>query len=74
MNLIIGSTRSLPITRIRIYELLFDSNVRVDVLDFLYSCDIKSNIISFHTLFGQGYRYSFDIDNGFIYVYKSGIF
>ena len=32
------------------------------------------NIISFHALFKQGFRYTFDNDNGDILVYKDGCF
>ena len=32
------------------------------------------NIISFHGLYRQGFRYSFDNENGSIYAYKNGVF
>lgn len=32
------------------------------------------NIISFHSLCRQGFRHSFDNENGYIYAYKNDVF
>ena len=35
---------------------------------------MRRNIISFHALFKQGFRYSFDDENSSISSYKNGVF
>lgn len=51
MNLIVGNRPSSPVTRIEIYKLLFDSGVRVDLVNYYYSSGMKMNIVSFNALF-----------------------
>lgn len=55
MNMIIGNRCPLPITRIMIYELMFDSGVKVDLVNCCYSFDMTRNIISFHAFLDKDF-------------------
>lgn len=72
LNLIIGNGRIMPFTRIKICELMFDGGVRIYLINCCYLSDMTRNIISFHTLFRKGFRYTFN-NNGTIFVYKNGV-
>ena len=68
-----GNKRKSAVTRAGTYELIFDS-VRVTLNNFCYSPEMDTNIISFHALFRQGFRYGFDYNDGTISVYRNGPF
>ena len=74
LNLIKGNKRNSFVTRIGTYELMFDNTIRVGLDNCCNSQKMTRNIISFHALFGQGYQYGFDNDNGVILVYKNVAF
>ncbi|GJS24276.1 retrotransposon protein, putative, ty1-copia subclass [Tanacetum coccineum] len=74
LNLVIGNRKITPVTRIRKYELMLKSVVRIDLNNCCYSSEMTRNIISFHALFKDGYYYSFDNENGDILVYSNGCF
>ena len=74
LNLIMGNRRSSPITKIGTYHLMLNSNFSLDLIDCCYSSEMTRNIISFHALFRQGFKYSFNDLNGSISVYKNGVF
>ncbi|GJS65219.1 retrotransposon protein, putative, ty1-copia subclass [Tanacetum coccineum] len=54
LNLVMGNRKITPMTRIRKYELMLKSRVRID--------------------FKDGYKFSFDNENGDILVYSNGCF
>ena len=66
--------RSSPVTKIEVYILVLGSRLNLDLINCCYSSEMTWNIISFHALFKQGFRYSFNDENGSIYAYKNGIF
>ncbi|GJW83992.1 retrotransposon protein, putative, ty1-copia subclass [Tanacetum coccineum] len=61
-------------TRIEKYELMLKSRVRIDLNNCRYSSEMSRNIISFHALFKDGYKFSFDNENRDILVYSNGRF
>ena len=71
INLIMGNRRSSPVTKIGVYNLVLSNDVSLDLLNCCYSSEMTRNIISFHALYKQGFRYSFDEVNGSILVYKN---
>jgi hypothetical protein len=74
MNLIMGNRGSSPVTKIGVYSLVLSNGVNLDLLNCRYSSEMTRNIISFHALFKQGFKFSFNDENGSISVYKNGIF
>ncbi|GKD40785.1 retrotransposon protein, putative, ty1-copia subclass [Tanacetum coccineum] len=74
LNLVMGNRKITPVTRIGKYELMLKSRVRIDLNNFCYSSEMTRNIISFHALFKDGYKFSFDNENGDILVYLNGCF
>ena len=74
MNLIMGNRRSSPVTKVGVYSLVLSNGLEIDLQNCCYSPDMARNIISFHGLFRQGFRYSFDNNNGSINVYLNGVF
>ncbi|GJU95199.1 hypothetical protein Tco_1319955 [Tanacetum coccineum] len=74
LNLVIDNRKITHVTRIGKYELMLKSGVRIDLNNCCYSSEMIGNIISFHTLFKDGYKFSFDNENGDILVYSNGYF
>ena len=74
INLIMGNKRSSPVTKIRVYSLMLSSGLGLDLNNCCYSPDMARNIISFHGLYRQGFRYSFDNEKGSINAYLNGVF
>ncbi|GJU11291.1 retrotransposon protein, putative, ty1-copia subclass [Tanacetum coccineum] len=74
LNLVMGNRKITPVTRIGKYELMLKSGVRIDLNNCCYSSEMTRNIISFHALFKDGYKFSFDNENGDILVYSNGCF
>ena len=69
-----GNRRSSPVTRVGVYSLVLSNGLGLNLNNCCYSPDMARNIISFHGLFRQGFRYSFDNSNGYINVYLNGVF
>ncbi|GJR55631.1 retrotransposon protein, putative, ty1-copia subclass, partial [Tanacetum coccineum] len=74
LNLVMGNMKIMLVTRIGKYELMLKSGVRIDLNNCCYSSEMTRNIISFHALFKDGYKFSFDNENGDILVYSNGCF
>ena len=74
VNLIMGNRRSSPVTKVGVYSLVLSNGLGLDLNNCCYSPDMARNIISFHGLYKQGFRYSFDNSNGSINVYLNGVF
>ncbi|GJX95458.1 retrotransposon protein, putative, ty1-copia subclass [Tanacetum coccineum] len=74
LNLVMGNRKIMLVTRIGKYELMLKSRVRIDLNNCCYSSKMTRNIISFHALFKDGYKFSFDNENGGILVYSNGYF
>ncbi|GJU77495.1 retrotransposon protein, putative, ty1-copia subclass [Tanacetum coccineum] len=74
LNLVMGKRKITPVTRIGKYELMLKSGVRIDLNNCHYSLEMTRNIISFHALFKDGYKFSFDKENRDILVYLNGCF
>ncbi|GJT04190.1 retrotransposon protein, putative, ty1-copia subclass [Tanacetum coccineum] len=74
LNLVMGNRKITLVTRIGKYKLMPKSGVRIDLNNYCYSSEVTRNIISFHTLFKNGYKFSFDNENGDILVYSNGCF
>ncbi|GJS90316.1 retrotransposon protein, putative, ty1-copia subclass [Tanacetum coccineum] len=74
LNLVMGNRKITPVTRIRKYELMLKSGVRIDLNNSCYSSKMTRTIISFHASFKNGYKFSFDNENGDILVYSNGCF
>ncbi|GJX35264.1 retrotransposon protein, putative, ty1-copia subclass [Tanacetum coccineum] len=74
LNLVIGNKKITPVTRIRKYELMLKSGVKIDLNNCCYSSEMTRNIISFHALFKDGYKFSFDNKNRDILIYSNGCF
>lgn len=53
---------------------MFNNEVSLSLVNCCYSPNMERNIISFHALFKDGFRYGFDNNNGDILVYKNGCF
>ena len=73
INLIMGNRRSSPVTKIGVYSLVLSNGLGLDLNNCCYSPDMARNIISFHGLFRQGFRYSFNNENGSIYAYLNDV-
>ena len=74
INLIIGNRKMLPITKIGVYYLLLSSGLELELNNCCYSSDMARNIISFHSLYKQGFTFSFNNEIGSINAYYNGIF
>ncbi|GJY59585.1 hypothetical protein Tco_0459477 [Tanacetum coccineum] len=74
LNLVMGNRKITHATRIGKYELMLKSGVRIDLNNYCYSLEMARNIISFHDLFKDGFKLSFDNENGDILVYSNGCF
>ncbi|GKE35731.1 retrotransposon protein, putative, ty1-copia subclass, partial [Tanacetum coccineum] len=74
LNLVMGNMKITPMTRIGKFKLMLKSGVRINLNNCCYSSEMTRNIISFHALFKDGYRFSFDNENGDILVYLNGCF
>ncbi|GJU20579.1 retrotransposon protein, putative, ty1-copia subclass [Tanacetum coccineum] len=74
LNLVMGNRKIILVTKIGKYELMLKSGVRIDLNNCCYSLEMTRNIISFHALFKNGYKFSFDNENGDILVYSNGCF
>ena len=74
LNLVMGNRKISPVTRIGKYELMLKSGVKIDLNNCCYSSEMTRNIISFHALFKDGYRFSFNNENGDILVYSNSCF
>ncbi|GJT92779.1 putative reverse transcriptase domain-containing protein [Tanacetum coccineum] len=74
LNLVMGNRKITLVTRIGKYELMLKSGVRIDLNNYRYSLEMTRNIISFHALFKDGYKFSFDNDNGDILVYSNVVY
>ncbi|GJX43652.1 retrotransposon protein, putative, ty1-copia subclass [Tanacetum coccineum] len=74
LNLVMGNKKITHVTRIGKYELMLKSGVRIDLNNCCYSLEMTRNIISFHALFKDGYKFSFDNENEDILVYSNGCF
>nr|GEW52547.1 hypothetical protein [Tanacetum cinerariifolium] len=73
-NLVIGNKKITPVTRIGKYEIMLKSGVRIDLYNCFYSSEMKRNIILFHALSKDGYKFLFDNENGDILVYSNSCF
>ncbi|GJT04791.1 retrotransposon protein, putative, ty1-copia subclass [Tanacetum coccineum] len=69
LNLVMGNRKITPMIRIGKYELMLKYGVRIDLNNCCYSSEMTRNIISFHALFKDGYKFLFDNENGDILVY-----
>ncbi|GJV42316.1 retrotransposon protein, putative, ty1-copia subclass [Tanacetum coccineum] len=74
LNLVIGNKKIMLVTRIGKYELMLKFGVRIYLNNCCYSSEMTWNIISFHALFKDGYKFSFDNEHGDILVYSNGCF
>ncbi|GJT77139.1 retrotransposon protein, putative, ty1-copia subclass [Tanacetum coccineum] len=74
LNLVMGNRKITLVTRIGKYVLMLNSRVMIDLNNCCYSSEMTRNIISFHALFKDGYKFSFDNKNGDILVYSNDCF
>ena len=74
LNLIMGNMQSSLVTKINTYGLVLSNDVRIDLVNCCYSSEMTRDIISFHALFTQGFKYSFDNNIGSISTFKNGVF
>ncbi|KAJ9551376.1 hypothetical protein OSB04_015421 [Centaurea solstitialis] len=74
LNLIMGNRMTAAITKIGDLELVLSSGLSIKLLDCCYSPEMARNIISFHALYKDGFKFKFDNDNGCILVYKNDCF
>nr|GEY47279.1 hypothetical protein [Tanacetum cinerariifolium] len=74
LNLVIGNKKITPVTRIGKYEIMLKYGVRIDLYNCFYSLEMTRNIILFHALSKDGYKFLFDNENGDILVYSNGCF
>nr|GEV90185.1 retrotransposon protein, putative, Ty1-copia subclass [Tanacetum cinerariifolium] len=74
LNLIMGNRKITHVTRIGKFELMLKFGVRINLNNCCYSSEMTRNIISFHALFKDSYKFSFDNENGDILVYSNGCF
>ncbi|KAJ9556711.1 hypothetical protein OSB04_011325 [Centaurea solstitialis] len=70
LNLIMGNRMTAVGTKIGDLELVLSSGQSIKLLDCCYSPEMARNIISFHALYNDGFKFKFDNDNGCILVYK----
>ncbi|KAJ9548672.1 hypothetical protein OSB04_021215 [Centaurea solstitialis] len=74
LNLIMGNRMTAAVTKIGDLELVLSSGLSIKLLDCCYSPEMARNIISFHALYKDGFKFKFDNDNGCILVYKNDCF
>nr|KAJ0188679.1 hypothetical protein LSAT_V11C900495440 [Lactuca sativa] len=74
INLIMGNRRSSSVTKIGVYSLVLSNGLGLDLNNCCYSPEMERNIISFHALYRQGFRYSFDNEKDSINAYLNGVF
>nr|GEV21023.1 hypothetical protein [Tanacetum cinerariifolium] len=74
LNLVMGNRKITPVIKIGKYELMLKSGIMIDLNNCCYSSEMTRNIILFHALFKNGYKFSFDNENGDILVYSNGCF
>ena len=74
MNLIMGKSKSSPVTKIRIYSLVPSSGLGLNLNDCCYSSEMTRNVISFHGLYRQCFRFSFNNEVGSINAFYNGTF
>ncbi|GKE31977.1 retrotransposon protein, putative, ty1-copia subclass, partial [Tanacetum coccineum] len=74
LNLVIGNKKFMHVKRIGKYELMLKSGVRIDLNNYCYSSEMTRNIISFHALFNDDYKFSFHNENRDILVDSNGCF
>nr|GEU73779.1 hypothetical protein [Tanacetum cinerariifolium] len=74
LNLVMGTGNITHVTRIEKYELMLNSRVMIDLNNCCYSSEMTINIISFHALFKDGYKFLFENENGDTLVYSNGCF
>nr|GEV46997.1 hypothetical protein [Tanacetum cinerariifolium] len=74
LNLVMENRKITLVARIGKYELMLKSKVRIDLNNCCYSSEMTRNVISFHALFKDGYKFSFDNENEDILVYSNGCF
>src|SRR5215211_4374382 len=68
-----GNGRSSLVTKIGVYSLVLRNGLSLDLNNCCYSPEMAGNIISFHGVFRQGFRFSFNNENGSIYAYLNGV-
>ena len=73
INLIMGNKKVTPITKIGVYTLLLDSGLKLDLNKCVYSSEMARNIISFHSLYKQGFTFSFDNEIGSINAFFNNV-
>ena len=69
-----GNRKVSPMTKIGVYSLLLSNGLNLDLNNCCYSAEMERNIISFHSLYKQGFTFSFNNEVGAIYSYYNGIF
>ncbi|KAJ9551125.1 hypothetical protein OSB04_015170 [Centaurea solstitialis] len=74
LNLIMGNRMTTAVTKIGDLELVLSSGLSIKLLDCCYSPEMARNIISFYALYKDGFKFTFDNDNGCILVHKNGCF
>ncbi|KAI3515635.1 hypothetical protein L1887_14536 [Cichorium endivia] len=57
LNLTMGNRRSSPVTKIGVYSLVLNSDVRLELFNCCYSPEMARNIISFHALFSKDFSF-----------------
>ena len=58
INLIMGNRKASHVTKIGVYSLFLSNGLGLDLNDCCYSSEMARNIISFHGLYKQGFRFS----------------
>ena len=66
INLIMGNRKASHVTKIGVYSLLLSSGLNLELNNCCYSSDMVISVISFHGLYKQGFRFSFNNEIGSI--------
>ena len=66
INLIMGNRKASHVTKIGVYSLLLNNGLTLDLNKCCYLSKMARNIISFHSLYKQGFTFSFDNNIGVI--------
>ena len=74
MNLIMGNRRSSHVTKIGVYSIKLSSGLCLELNNCCYSSEMTRNIIYFHDLYGQGFRFSFNNEISCFNSYYNGLF
>ena len=74
INLIMGNRKASSVTKIGVYSLVLSSGLGLELNNCCYSPEMARNIISFHGLYRQGFKCSFDNEKGSINSYLNGVF